>query len=221
MIIQVEGLSIYKSKENRMNYNRDNRGRFSRKWKVAGFLTLVAIGAFFIWGHPMVIQMLDSAMKGSTVEAVNSFVAEAAVDANMAEKTAEELREEMAGKIWDAESKKYQPEPGEVFHTFDPNKAMYERCIKIGGKRPIDCDSYGPMQIKIGTIQHFWPKMYNGAEISQLDAIAMTQDVEKSKKFFTDCAVLVEGCVWEWTTASKHEEYFKVVIPVIRKLEGK
>lgn len=204
-----------------MNYNRDGKGRFSKRAKW-GVIALLAVGAFFIWGHPIVMQKLDEAMAVGTVEAVNTFVAEASVQTiNVAEKTADELRDEMAAKIWDAESKKYEPAAGEVFHTFDPSKAMYDKCIRIGGKRPIDCDSYGPMQIKIGTIQHFWPKMYGGESISQLDAIALTQDVTKAKKFFTDCAVIVEGCVWEWTTASKHEEYFRVVIPVIRKLEGK
>ena len=75
------------------------------------------------------------------------------------------------------------------------------------------------MQIKLGTLQWFYPKVY-GKEVSQMEALAITQDLEQAKRFFVDCAVKVEGCVWYWSTAEKHKAYFEVVIPLIRVLEN-
>lgn len=198
-------------------YHRNSRGQFaSWRKRILGFAVLALIGAYFIFGHPLVMSWLDKSMY--SVRAVNSFTAEAAED--NATKTAQELREEMIAIIWDGESDSYQPKAGEVFHTYDPDRAMRESgvCLREGGKRPIDCDSYGVMQIKIGTLQDMYPQVY-GESISQIDAIMLTQDPARAKQFAVDCWVKVEGCVWRWTTAEKHAEYFNTVLPIIRKLE--
>jgi hypothetical protein len=131
-------------------------------------------------------------------------------------KTIEELKEEMVGKIWSNESGKLNHPKGELFVTYD--QAMRESgvCTKQGGHRPKDCDSYGPMQIKLGTLQYYWKKLY-GTTITDIDALLLTQDTEKSKAFFLDCAIKIEGCVFNWTYAKKNPEYFNIVLPIIRK----
>lgn len=134
--------------------------------------------------------------------------------------TLEEAKAELDHIVWGGESGKYEPKEGEILPTFDPNKAMYASCIKIGGRMPKDCLSYGPRQEKIGTIQHYWPMLYGGVEISEKDARDVAEGLESSYKFFMDCSIKIKGCVWNWTTAAAHPKEVELLIRIIRKGEG-
>jgi hypothetical protein len=77
------------------------------------------------------------------------------------------------------------------------------------------------LQEKLSKIQLYWPQIHNGETISEIDALTLTQDPDKAKRFFLDCSIEVSGCVWNWTTAKddgENEAYFNLILPIIRQL---
>jgi hypothetical protein len=214
-------MSIFSSQPRRANGEYDRKDRRKGSWgkRIVGIF-IIGVGVYFAFGHPMVMNWLDSQMvvaKSTRNTAAKAFVAEASE--NVAVKTADEIREEMIGKIWGGESQKYQPEEGEVWMIYDPPRALREsgKCQQGGRALPWECFSFGPMQWKIETLQGFH-KQIHGTEISEMEAMAIANDLERSQELAFECWVKVEGCIWHWTTAEAHAEYFRTVLPIVRKL---
>ncbi len=130
----------------------------------------------------------------------------------------EKLEEKLTAIVWHGESRNYVPKDGEILKVFDPSSSTYASCIQQFN-RDLDCISWGPMQIKIGTLQHYWPKLY-GTEISQRDALDVALDLKKSQRFFVDCAAQLKGCVWNWTAAQKHPVEVELYVNLIREARG-
>ncbi len=107
---------------------------------------------------------------------------------------------------------------GEIFSSFDPNSKMRSVCMRIGGKRPLDCESYGPLQEKLGTIQYYAPQVY-GHTVTQQDAMLIANDTAKAEDFFLQCSLKVEGCVWNWTSANNNRAIVTSLIQKIRHEE--
>lgn len=133
--------------------------------------------------------------------------------------TLEQLKEELAHIVWKGETGNYKMGQGEIFPVFDPSRAMYDKCIRIGGKQHIDCLSYGPFQIKIGTIMYYWPQLHKGVKISESEARSVAEGMESSKQFFLDCSIQIEGCAWNWTAALNNKAEVALLIKLIRQAQ--
>lgn len=107
---------------------------------------------------------------------------------------------------------------GEIFSSFDPNSKMRASCMVTGGKRPIDCESYGIYQEKIGTVMAYAPQLY-GHEVTQIEAMTIANDEEKASDFLLQCAVKIQGCIWNWTSANNNHAVVEDLINKIRDLE--
>jgi hypothetical protein len=129
----------------------------------------------------------------------------------------EELKKDVVEQIRKDESN-VKFSATDVFYTHDPSRANWDECMRTGGRRNINCDSWGPLQFKITTIQHFYKTLYN-KEISQKEALLIALDEEKAVSLAQDIIINVEGGVYEWTTAHNRTEYYNTVIPFIRDLE--
>lgn len=172
-------------------------------------LGIVSLGGLAVYGIYFVglTQAQVTYVRGDTVEIVKGG------------QTLAELKAEMVDKIWSAESQKFEPAEGEVWMIYDPPKALREsgRCQQGGKKLAWECFSFGPMQWKIETLQGFYKEIH-GQTISEMEAMAIANDLQKSQDLAFECWIKVEGCVWHWTTAEKNRQYFEIVIPIARKL---
>jgi hypothetical protein len=130
----------------------------------------------------------------------------------------DELKKEVVEKIRNDESG-IAFSDGDVFYTHDPTESDYADCRRIGGKRAIDCDSWGPLQFKIPTIQHFYQTLYN-EQISEKEALLVALDEEKATNLAIDIIINVEGGVYEWSSAYRREDYYNTIIPLIRDLDN-
>lgn len=214
--------------------NRDSIGRFAREsrsrvknWMTLPFHWAIAEFRALVWQRKLILMFmilcasvplggtLASKFEPRTLTYTAPVVEASEIRSDL---TLEQAKAELDHIVWGGESGKYEPKEGEILPTFDPNKAMYASCIKIGGRMPKDCLSYGPRQEKIGTIQHYWPLLY-GEEISEKDARDVAEGLESSYKFFMDCSIKIKGCVWNWTTATAHAKEVELLIRIIRKGE--
>lgn len=130
----------------------------------------------------------------------------------------EELKERLANIVKKGESEDKKMKQGEIWSVFDPSDAMRAKCLAVYTVRPIDCESYGLYQEKVGTIMYFAPKVYK-KEVSQMEAMAIANDEARAKDFFLTCSIEIEGCVWNWTVAKKHQAEVQLLVDVIRTLE--
>lgn len=130
----------------------------------------------------------------------------------------QELKDQLANIVHQGESDGRNMHDGEIFSVFDPSDAMKGKCLKANTIRPIDCESYGPYQEKIGTIMYYAPKVY-GKEVNQMEAMTIANDGEKAKDFFLKCSIKVQGCAWNWTAAKNNRDQVELLVNVIRSLE--
>lgn len=155
-----------------------------------------------------------------TKENVLTYVAPEMVYADtIKSRTVEQMKEDLIGIIWHEESGKFVPKEGEILPTFDPAESEYASCIKRGGRMPLYCISYGPMQIKISTLMGFSKQVY-GREITQKEARDIAEDLERAQDFFLQCSIKVKGCVYHWTKAKEHKMEIETLIKYIRIEEG-
>jgi hypothetical protein len=130
---------------------------------------------------------------------------------------ADKLADEMVNKLCGQESSEMSVAEGDLFITFDPSKSMYNKCITIGGKMPVDCLSAGECQLKIGTVKHYYPQLY-GKTITTTDALLLANNPTQARTFTKDCAIKIDGCIWNWTTANDDPTYYETIIPIIRQI---
>lgn len=127
------------------------------------------------------------------------------------------LEDKLAAIVHNGESQGKVMKEGEIFQVFDPSQSMRARC-SVQGARPLDCDSYGPYQEKIGTIIAHSAEVY-GHTVTQAEAMDIANSNDKAKEFFLKCAVNVKGCAFEWTAAAQHRETVQILIDTIRSLQ--
>jgi hypothetical protein len=135
--------------------------------------------------------------------------------------TIEELEAKLDALVWQEESGSHVMKEGEIFQTFDPpaGEKWWAICTKIGGKVNQECYSNGPRQSKIPTIQGKWKELY-GVSISEKDARDVAEDNDKSRRFFLDCSVKIEGCAMLWTGFRKNKVKGQIYIDLIREKKG-
>lgn len=206
-----------------MTQHRNTKGQFARKgikWTL--IITVVGAVAFFGFNGQFNTWYTKTQNQMDVVVPMKVAVAHAdETDQALALKSIDQLKQDLIAKIWQSETGTYVQKDGELLITYDPTKAMIASgvCLVIGGKRPIDCDSYGPMEEKIGTIINYWPQLY-GTSITQVEAFTVANDPVQAKKFFIDCSTKISGCIFNWTYANNNPVYFNIVIPIIRTAEG-
>lgn len=127
-------------------------------------------------------------------------------------------KDQLAAIVHKGESQGKVMKEGEIYPVFDPSRKMRARCMQVGTVRPIDCESYGPYQEKIGTIQYYAPQVY-GHSVTQSEAMDIANDNDKAKDFFVTCAINVSGCAWDWTSAVNHRETVQALIDTIREMQ--
>jgi len=135
------------------------------------------------------------------------------------EETIVNLKEEVVARIIREESGSGHKE-GELLYAHDPQKAKRGTCARIGGKRDINCDSWGILMFKLPTIIFYYKTLY-GQEISEKEALLIAIDDEKAKELASDIIFEVEGGVWNWSVAYNDPEYYAHIIPFVRSLEEK
>lgn len=109
---------------------------------------------------------------------------------------------------------------GDVFYANDPRSALAGSCTTIGGRRNIECDSWGVMQFKIPTVIGYY-KQIHGVELSQKEALLLALDDEKARALAKEIIFTVEGGVWNWSAAYNDEAFYAYQIPFIRSLAEK
>lgn len=79
-----------------------------------------------------------------TVELAAPITSHVIREANAEEPTPEileRMKQDIIAKLRHAETNGHEIADGELFYTNDPSNKQRDACLKIGGKRPIDCDS--------------------------------------------------------------------------------
>lgn len=206
---------------------RDSAGKFSaqipkpKNWGDK-FVIGVMVVSSIVLGGGLLTNNYEFLNTWATREHVLSYVAPEIVFAAEVKGeglTVEQLEAKLDAIVWHGESKGLVMEEGDIFPVFDPSQSMYQKCIKIGGKQHKDCLSYGPRQEKIGTIQHYYKKLYD-KEVSDREARDIAEGNESSRRFFLDCAVKVKGCANNWTAFNNHKTEGQLYIDLIREAKG-
>ena len=156
-----------------------------------------------------------------TASAINSIVkvTKAERTPDRLDKAISKMKRDVVLRIRDKESRGFDPKDGELFYTHDSSKSMRAICEKTGGKRNLECESWGVMQMKIPTIQLWYTQLGRGT-ISEKDAMLLALDNEKAMQFAEDVIFNIKGSVWAWTTAVSERTWFDYQINLIRDLEG-
>jgi len=127
------------------------------------------------------------------------------------------LKQELINKLRQGESGGVDT-GSTIFYTNDPSSANREVCARIGGRRDLDCDSWGVMQFKIPTIVWYYPQIY-GTEITEKEALILALNDEKAMDFASRIIFEIEGGVWNWSAAQNDATFYTTQIPFIRSLE--
>lgn len=191
------------------------------KFKLA--LAVVVIGATFAGGYML-------AQKTSTITVTNNSDIEAAVDetarryeTQIAERDGDlkdivkQLEDEVLARLQRDESGDVDTSGGMVFYSNDPRSDLQGTCARIGGKRNIECDSWGVMQFKLTTVMHYYKELY-GEDLTEKEALLIALDDDKARSLARDIIFKVEGGVWNWSAANKDASYYSYQIPFIRTL---
>ena len=116
----------------------------------------------------------------------------------------EVLKNEVVESIWKLESNA-STEDGIV--VIDDNKAKsLPRKDKL---------SYGCMQFKVSTVQHFQKVVYQ-KDVNNYDAIMIALDCQKAKEFAKDVIFKTQGGLWDWSVATKE---MGMKVEIIKSLE--
>jgi hypothetical protein len=133
----------------------------------------------------------------------------------------EKLKTEVVDKLMSLESSGVSPVGGTMFITFDPSDSMYSHCITRFGIMNIDCLSFGPLQMKVHTIQG-WQKALGDKVDDDQDAMTLAMDTKEAKAFAKRVIFGIKGSIWSWTKAkdtAEHKTWFETRISLIRELE--
>ena len=138
-------------------------------------------------------------------------------DSKKIKEVREELVEDMLSKLSKDEWGNNKSS-GKLRYTNDPHRSDKTKCLRIGGKRDISCDSWGVYQWKIPTAQIFYKKLY-GNDISEKDMLIKLLDDEWVDDFTAEVILKNKGAIWHWSSARRHSEYYNTIITAIRILD--
>ena len=190
---------------------RDKKGRYSKvkRW---------FWGSVFMFILALAVQPILTSVFGNEVEWTSPVIQK--VEAKeVTPEIIEKMKKDAIERLRNAETKGHVIKSGEVFYTNDPTNKQREACLRIGGKRPIDCDSFGPLMIKIPTAQAWYKQLY-GKEITEMEALVMILDMKTAAPFAIDAIVKIEGAIFAWTGARSEKEFYEYVVPLIREYEN-
>lgn len=128
-----------------------------------------------------------------------------------------QLQTEVVARLQRDESGDVDTSGGIVFYTNDPRSDLTGVCARVGGKRHIECDSWGVMQFKLTTVIYYYDVLY-GEKITEKEAVLIALDDDKARSLASDIIFKVEGGVWNWSAANNDANYFSYQIPFIRSL---
>lgn len=131
-----------------------------------------------------------------------------------------QLQKEVIARLQRDESGDVDTSGGIVFYANDPRSDLQGSCARIGGKRNIECDSWGVMQFKLTTVMHYYDVLY-GKQITEKEALLIALDDDQARALASDIIFKVEGGVWNWSAANNDANYFSYQIPFIRTLMDK
>lgn len=166
--------------------------------------------------------LIQPLLPSRTVEFIMPTAGSVIREANAEEPTpeiVERMKQDIIAKLRHAETNGHEIADGELFYTNDPSGKMREACLRIGGKRPIDCDSFGPLQMKIPTIQGWHKELYDKT-LTDMEALAIAVDFAKASQLAIDAIVNIPGSIYAWTGARNEKEFYEYVIPLIREYEN-
>ena len=208
-----------------MNYkelHRDIKGRFTklpwRKWERRMIVGVMVVGGVVLGGGLLTNNYAFLDRWAASPLRYTAEFAEAST-LKVENRTVAQMKQDLIHIIWAEESGKYVPKDGEILPTFDPNEKEYPSCIKRGGRMPLYCISYGPMQIKLSTLIGFSEQVY-GKKVTEKEAREIAEDLEKAQDFFLQCSIKIKGCVYHWTKAAEHKMEVETLIKYIRLEEG-
>ena len=195
---------------------RTSNGRYATNRGAKRLLAIIALitGAWLAYG-----AYLDMSVTTTYVAEAIKPVAKAMRAPDRLDKAIEKMKRDVVLRIRDAESSGYNPKEGDLFYTHDSAKSLRAECTKTGGKRNLECESWGIMQMKIPTIQ-LWHKQLGKGEITEKDAMLLALDGEKAVAFAEEVIFGIKGSVWAWTTATADRTWFDYQINLIRDLES-
>lgn len=131
-----------------------------------------------------------------------------------------QLQQEVVARLQRDESGDVDTSGGIVFYANDPRSDLTGVCARVGGKRNIECDSWGVMQFKLTTVMYYYDVLY-GEKITEKEALLIALDDDQARALATDIIFEVEGGVWNWSAANNDASYFSYQIPFIRTLMAK
>lgn len=202
------------------NIIRNAQGRFAAyNWKQLErrmIISIMVLGGVVLGGG--LVTDNYSFLEKWAARAPLTYTAEASVLVTE-NRTVAQMKQDLIHIIWAEESGKYVPKAGEILPTFDPNSSEYPSCIKRGGRMPLYCISYGPMQIKLSTLIGFSEQIY-GKKVTEKEARDIAEDLETAQDFFLQCSIKIKGCVYHWTKAKEHKMEVETLIKYIRLEEG-
>ena len=192
-----------------------------KRWRRFFFrmLILMTIGAFLVDKFYLTDNVLSGVEYEAKKEAKSGFAKEASAK-ELTPEIIERMKSDIIAKLKEAETHGQDIKEGEMFYTNDPTTKMRGVCLAIGGKRPISCDSFGPLQMKIPTIQGWYKELY-GKEVTEIEAFNIAEDMKSAAPLATDAIVRIPGAIYAWTGAKNEKEFYDYVIPLIREYEAR
>ena len=176
-------------------------------------LYTVGVIAFIIF-HVVFMNWIENKnAELDAIQAANTLI----IEARTIEEKVVDLKNEVRNKIMNRESAGIVVEAGDLFPTFDPSRSNMDSCRRVGGKMNLDCLSFGPLQFKLSTIIYY-EKEINNVDVTEMEALVIAHDLERSSKLFDDIVYNVEGGIWNWSAALIDPGYYNTVIPIIRNL---
>lgn len=130
------------------------------------------------------------------------------------------MKKEVVERLRYNESHNFVVVGNKIFMTFDPQSSMREKCATPGGIMNINCLSFGPFQMKVGTIQ-MWYKQLGKGDIDDMDAMNLAISDSASAEFAEEVIFAIKGSIWHWAGATgKDRQWFDTRITLIRELEA-
>lgn len=200
---------------------RAKDGTYSGKrwgWKFLLLSVLIVGGWAFIQGSDW--------FSAKVVENMTYVAPEKKIDINIPD-TKEKVeallvkkRAELLAAIKKGEMGSYVHTPGKLVYVNDPRQVDVAKCARVGGLRSVVCDSWGELNFKITTIQHYTQK-FSGQTPTEIESMLIALDPLKSDPLALDIVINEIGGIKNWlNTYNANQQYFDTTINLIRELEG-
>lgn len=195
---------------------RHGNGRFAGNLPVK----IILVVFFLVIGASFAVDYFE--IKSGSIDYVAEQVADLSIPdtKEKIEARIKELKLEVLAQVKKGETHGYVVESGELFYTHDPRMADRPKCSVIGGKRSLNCDSWGELQFKIPTVQ-MYAKQLTGETLTEIEAMLTALDPLKADALATNIIFNVKGGIMNWqNTYNASKEYFETNINLVRELEA-